>query len=76
MQQWATPIGSSTAELWLASKLRDEHSGFEDNLIVAACRRIDADYLVTHDERLMRHAPVATATPGCLAKLLEAGIGG
>lgn len=71
MQEYATAIGSATADLWLASKLRDEHTELEDNLIVGACMRIDADYLVTNDAKLMRHAPVACVTPAMMCKLLE-----
>lgn len=71
MQEQATAIGSATADLWLASKLRDEHAEIEDNLIVAACMRIEADYLVTNDEKLLRHAPVATVTPQQMVRLLE-----
>ena len=71
MQEQATAIGSATADLWLASKLRDEHAEIEDNLIVAACMRIEADYLVTNDEKLLRHAPVAAVTPQQMVRLLE-----
>lgn len=71
MQQYATSIGSAPTDLWLASKLRDEHAEIEDNLIVAACMRIDADYLVSNDAKLLQHAPVAAATPQMMVKLLE-----
>ena len=75
MQELGTPVGSSTADLWLASKLRDEHADLEDNLIVAACMRLDVDYLVTSDAKLIHHAPVATATPSMMTKLLNMGTG-
>ncbi|HQE70750.1 MAG TPA: hypothetical protein PK071_06495 [Atopobiaceae bacterium] len=74
MQEHGTPVGSSPADLWLASKLQDDHAEIEDDLIVAACMRIKADYLVTNDEQLMRHAPVAAVTPQMMAKLIETGI--
>ena len=74
MREWGTPIGSSPADLWIASKLRDDHAGFEDGLIIGACMRLGVDYLVTNDEALIRHAPVATVTPHMMVKLLEAGI--
>ncbi len=51
--------------------LRDQHAEIEDNLIVAACMRIKADYLVTNDEKLLRHAPVAAVTPRQMVRLLE-----
>ena len=71
MQERATAVGSATADLWLAGKLRDQHAEIEDNLIVAACMRIKADYLVTNDEKLLRHAPVAAVTPRQMVRLLE-----
>ena len=70
MQEQATAVGSATADLWLASKLCDQHAEIEDNLIVAACMRIKADYLVTNDEKLLRHAPVAAVTPTKMVQLL------
>ena len=70
MQRWATPVGGSPVDLWFASNLRDEHAGIEDDLIIAACMRIDTDYLVTNDEKLIKQSPVAAITPAMAAKLL------
>lgn len=71
MQEYGTPIGSSTPDLWMAGKLRDVHPEIEDNLIVAACMRIGADYLVTNDAKLLRHSPVATVDPALMTRLLQ-----
>jgi len=71
MQELGTAVGSSTSDLWFAAKMRDTHAEIEDDLIVAACRRVGADYLVTNDKALMAHASVATVTPGMMAKLLQ-----
>ena len=71
MQELGTAVGSSTSDLWFASRMRDEHAEIEDDLIVAACRRIGADYLVTNDRALMAHASVATVTPAMMTRLLE-----
>ena len=76
MQEIGTAASSSMADLWLAEKLRDEHAEIEDNLIVAACMRCKTDYLVTNDEKLRKHAPVAMATPETMLKLLEARLRG
>ena len=76
MQELGTAVGSAMGDLWLAEKLRDEHVEIEDNLIVAACMRCKTDYLVTNDEKLRKHAPVATATPEMMLRLLEAGLRG
>ncbi len=71
MQEYGTPVGSSTPDLWMASKLRDGHPEIEDNLIVAACMRLDTDYLVTNDAKLLRHAPVAAVNPQMMTRLLQ-----
>ena len=76
MQEIGTAVGSSMGDLWMAEKLRDEHAEIEDNLIVAACMRCKTDYLVTNDEKLRKHASVATATPAMMLKLLEVGMQG
>lgn len=70
MQEYGTPIGSSTPDLWMATKLRDRHPEIEDNLIVAACMRLDVDYLVTNDAKLIRHSPLATVDPSMMARLI------
>ena len=36
------------------------HDDYEDNLVVAAAQRSRADCLVTNNEKLLRHSPVAT----------------
>lgn len=71
MQEYGTPVGSSTPDLWMATKLRDQHPKIEDNLIVAACMRIGTDYLVTNDAKLIRHSPVATVDPAMMTRLLQ-----
>lgn len=71
MQEHGTPVGSSTPDLWMATKLRDEHAEIEDDLIIAACMRLHTDYLVTNDAKLIRHSPVAAVDPAMMTKLLE-----
>lgn len=71
MQEYGTPVGSSTPDLWMASKLRDGHPEIEDNLIIAACMRLGTDYLVTNDAKLLRHAPVAAVDPQMMTRLLQ-----
>ena len=43
----------------MASKQRNLHSDYEDDLIIAAAMRIKTDLLVTNDAKLCSHAPVA-----------------
>lgn len=47
------------ARVWLARKHRRIHEDFEDCLVLATAQRAKADVLVTSDEALLRHAPVA-----------------
>lgn len=64
------PIGQ--AEALRATTLRELHNDFEDDLILAAADRIQADYLVTTDKRLTKHAPVACLCPADMIALLRA----
>lgn len=52
--------------------LRSVHNDFEDNLVAASARAARADFLVTGDERLLSHSPVASLLPQDMASLLEA----
>ena len=44
---------------------------FEDDLLLAAAARVDADYVVTSDRALLRHAPVACLDPADMRALLR-----
>ena len=59
MRKQATAVGADESDLWTACNLRSVHNDLEDNLVVAAAQRADATYLVTNDEALIKHAPVA-----------------
>ena len=54
-----------------AFMLRDLHSDFEDDLQLAAGKRIKVDFLVTSDEQLIRHAPIPVLSAGDFLKLLR-----
>ena len=70
MRNLGTAVGADDSDLWLAQKYRGLHDDFEDDLILAACTRVSADYLVTNDVKLLRHAPVAALTPSDICILL------
>lgn len=63
MSNMATCVGADESDIWLAKKNHAIHRDFEDDLIIAAVQRADADYLVTSDIELIKHAPVATLSP-------------
>lgn len=70
--EMATAVGVDNADVWLALKYRRVHRDFEDNLVVAAAQRAKADLVLTTDEALMRHSPVACLAPADLCALLDA----
>lgn len=51
------PVGR--AETLQAFTYKPVHGDFEDNLVVAAARSANADFVVTNDQSLLRHAPIA-----------------
>lgn len=59
LSQLATPVPCDLSDIWMASKQRNLHSDYEDDLIIAAAMRSQADLLVTNDVKLCSHAPVA-----------------
>ena len=72
MRKQATAVGADESDLWTACNLRSVHNDLEDNLVVAAAQRADATYLVTNDEALIKHAPVAALAPADALALLKA----
>lgn len=73
MMELATAVGADGSDLWLADKYLPIHHDFEDNLVLAACRRIKADYLVTNDRTLIRNANVLAKTPAQMVQLMSLG---
>lgn len=62
LEEIATVVGCDQSDVWLARVQRSLHEDYEDNLVIAAVQRADADWLVTNDETLVRHSPVAALT--------------
>lgn len=73
MREVATAIPVDSSDLYLMAKLRDLHNDFEDDLIMAACERARANYLVTSDRKLLAHAPIDARTPGQMLELVRTG---
>jgi predicted nucleic acid-binding protein len=61
MNSIATGIAIDTTDIYLADKMKNIHSDFEDNLVLAAASRASVDLLVTQDKQLINHGT-------CLAK--------
>lgn len=70
--EMATAVGVDNADVWLALKYKHLHRDFEDNFVIAAAQRAKADFILTTDEALMRHSPVACLAPADLCTLLDA----
>ena len=72
MREIATAVGLDASDVWLAEKYRTVHRDIEDNLVVAAVRRLGSGMLVTDDLDLIRHAPVPAMTPQDVLGLMGA----
>lgn len=59
MQTIGCAVPLDLGDAWMAGKQRPVHADFEDDLVIAAAMRTGADCLVTNDEKLLRHCPVA-----------------
>ena len=67
----AEVVGSDYMDAHLAMKHRRVHDDYEDDLIIAAAMRMKADLLVTSDQALIKHAPIAALTPQDATHWLE-----
>ena len=59
LEEIATAVGCDQSDVWLARAQRSLHGDYEDNLVIAAAQRADADLLVTNDKELVSHSPMA-----------------
>lgn len=71
LQDNATAIGTDQSDVLLACKMRNLHNDLEDNLILAASQRVPSSYLVTNDEKLIKHAMVPAFTPKDMLAFLQ-----
>lgn len=70
MTENATAVGADASDLWLADKYLTLHRDYEDNLVLAACKRAQIDYLVTNNRKLLEHADLAAKTPRQMMPIL------
>ena len=71
MVEVGTPVGVDVGDVWLARHMRDIHSDFEDDMVLAAAERAHASYLVTSDRKLIQKSTVAAFTPEDMLKVLH-----
>ena len=74
MREVATPVPADVSDFYFAEKFRPLHEDFEDNLVLAACSRAKANYLVTTDKCLLRHADISAKVPTEMLSLLKSGL--
>lgn len=70
MSAVATPIACDVSDVWLAQKQRKIHGEYEDDLVIAAAMRAGAT-IITNDEKLIKHCPVAVLTVDDAMKYLD-----
>ena len=63
------PVGR--ADSLMALTYKPLHGDFEDNLVVASARSANADFIVTNDASLLRHAPIACLSSADMLALLR-----
>ena len=56
MYDIAAPIPTSIPVLFLATKMKDVHPDFEDDVVLASGQTADVDFLVTNDKALLAKA--------------------
>ena len=71
MVELATAMPCGHTDVSIAQKFKKLHGDLEDDLVIAAAIRSKADVLVTSDENLRRHAPVAAMCVDDAIKFLD-----
>ena len=71
MADLAFAVGADQSDVWLARKYRSFSNDLEDNFVMAAAERANADFIVTRDEKLLRKSSVKAFTPEDALAFLE-----
>lgn len=71
LMEQATAVPVDLSDLWEARCFYELHHDFEDDLVLAAARRANADFLVTSDKKLLTKAIVPTLSPADMLTLLK-----
>lgn len=71
LDSYASVVGADESDVRLAKTHRAVHGDFEDNLVIASALRVGADFVVTKDEQLLKHAPVAALAPHSFVALVS-----
>lgn len=60
--EYATVIGANGSDARIATLYKSVHDDFEDNLVIAAARRMKADLIVSDDQQFVLHSPLPAMT--------------
>ena len=71
LTELATTIPADLSDFWTARCFHELHRDLEDDLLLAAAQRAQADYLVTSDKRLLSKTLVPTLSPTDMLTLLK-----
>ena len=71
MRKLAGLVGADEQDVWFAEKYHSMHPDFEDDLVLAAAKRCEADLLVTNDKALLAHAVVPAMSSSDALTLLR-----
>ncbi len=71
MQAYGTAVPVDASDVYEACRLRELHNDLEDNLILAACQRAKASFLVTNDKTLLAHATTCAKIPRDMVRLMH-----
>jgi predicted nucleic acid-binding protein len=74
MQEIATAVPFDAGDFYQCAKFRDLHDDLEDDVIMSACVRSKANYLVTNDRKLLAHSPIDARTPRQMMELFHTGL--
>lgn len=62
IMDYATVIGADGSDARIAALHKAVHDDFEDNLVLAAARRMHADLIVSDDLEFVKHSPLPIMT--------------
>ena len=62
IMDYAEVVGADGSDARIAALHKDVHDDFEDDLVLAAARRMRADLVVTDDLALVKHSPLPAMT--------------
>ncbi len=72
IMEYAEVIGADGSDARIAALHKSAHDDFEDDLIIAAARRMRADLIVTDDLAFVRHCPLPIMTAADALRWIEA----